>query len=74
MKKLIILFIILLAGEAEAATISKVDNALGKYHQLVRVGNIVYAAFDKLTIALADYSGTNNIALKTNGWYFPAGM
>ena len=34
-----------------------------------------YASADqKLTIALADYSGTNNIALKTNGWYFPSGM
>lgn len=34
-----------------------------------------YASDDqKLTIALADYTGTNNIALKTNGWYFPSGM
>ncbi len=32
------------------------------------------SANQKLTIALADYSGTNNIALKTNGWYFPSGM
>ena len=32
------------------------------------------SADQKLTIALADYTGTNNIALKTNGWYFPSGM
>lgn len=64
MKKLIII-LLLLVGEAEAATTIMLQSDAHYDHS---------TAGQKITIALSDYTATNLVGLSTNGWYFPSGM